>query len=346
MIRALVAEDSPTARRLLVSLLESDGDVSVVGEAATGLEAVALAARLRPEVITMDLHMPELDGIEATRQIMVQAPAPIVIVSSSLADEEIAVSMRALEAGALSAIDKPVGPGTPGFEELRARFLETVKAMAAVKVVRRWSPGQLRPPARLLAPVVHGIEVVGIAASTGGPGALHRLLASIPRPFPAPILVVQHMATGFMHGLAAWLRSVTAHEVVLARSGERLLPGVVYVGPDGHHLTLADRDVVSLSSAPPIDGFRPSATPLFESIGRLYGRTAVGIILTGMGEDGVQGLRTLYSAGGRVIAQDEDSSVVFGMPAAAIRQKIASEILPLDEIGPRLAVLARGGGGR
>ena len=340
MTRVLVADDSPTARALLAAILGGDPAVEVVGQATNGLEAVELTQRLRPQVVTMDVRMPGLDGFAATKEIMVTAPTPIVIVTATTDCQGVEVALHALRAGAVAALCKPPGPGTPGFEEASRQFVQTVKSMAQVKVVRHWraaGPGPVptRPPAG-------GGDrepVVAIAASTGGPAALQHLLSDLPGDFPAPVLLVQHITPGFTPGLAAWLNAGCDLRVKVAEPGERAAPRTVYLAPDDHHLGLSARRTILLSDGPRVGGFRPSGTFLFEAVARSAGSSAVAVVLTGMGEDGAAGLRAVRQAGGRVIAQDEQSSVVFGMPRAAIVAGLADHVLPLSQIAPRLVQL-------
>jgi two-component system, chemotaxis family, protein-glutamate methylesterase/glutaminase len=336
MISALIAEDSPTIAELLKHMLESDPGIRVVGTAADGEQAVAMTRELRPNVVVMDVHMPLVNGFEATQRIMTEMPTPIVIVSSTINVHETAVSMKALELGALALLEKPIGLTHPEFEDVCRRFVATVRALSAVKVVRRWtntSSGLRRPSSRPALPMA---EIVAVAASTGGPAALYRLLSSVPVDFDAPILVVQHMAPGFIDGFAEWLNSGTRLSVCVARHDQPLESGCVYIAPDDRQLGLVELSTIEVSAALPIDGFRPSGTHLFHSVALIYGRKALGIVLTGMGRDGVEGLRTLRASGGRVIAQDEATSIVFGMPGATVAAGLANEVLPLDAIGPRL----------
>jgi len=340
--RVLVAEDSATTRELLAEILRADPEVELVGEAKNGLEAIDLTKRLRPSVVTMDIRMPEMDGFEATRHIMIEAPTPIVIVSGIADLHEVETSMHALRLGALAVLPKPPGPESSAFEEQSQRLLQTVKAMAQVKVVRRlpervtgrYPPRAPRAEARVRP------RVVAVAASTGGPAALAQVLCALTPDFALPVLVVQHMARGFMEGFAAWLNTAAASlRVKIAQNGEPLRPRTVYVAPDDHHLGVHGESV-ALSNAPPIDGFRPSGTFLFESIAKTFGNAAVAVVLTGMGTDGIAGLRAVRSAGGRIIAQDEETSVVFGMPGAAVAAGLVDDTLPLAAIGPRLRELA------
>ncbi|HEV2733292.1 MAG TPA: chemotaxis-specific protein-glutamate methyltransferase CheB [Longimicrobiaceae bacterium] len=346
MIRVVVAEDSRAQRALLVAILESDPAIRVVGEAADGSEAVEMTLRLRPDLVTMDVHMPRVDGLEATREIMVRAPTPIVVVSSSVRPDDIALSLRATEAGALAAVAKPESPVSPRFEEDRAQLVAMVKAMADVKVVRRWSGRRQAdaPSAPTPAPRA-AVRLVAVAASTGGPVALQTVLGALPPNFPAPVLVVQHLSRGFVTVLARWLDSATGLRVKVAEAGERLLPGVVYLAPDDQHLGVTPDGAVELAATPPEEGFRPSASHLFRSASMAYGDSLLAVILTGMGSDGVGGLRQAHAAGALVLAQDEASSVIYGMPGEAARAGVVGGILPLHSIGPRLAQLVSPGTG-
>ncbi|GMV43805.1 MAG: hypothetical protein AMXMBFR64_55210 [Myxococcales bacterium] len=335
MTRVLIADDSPTCRSLLASILGASG-MTVVGEARDGEEAVSMTRGLRPEVVIMDVNMPMLDGFEATRRIMVETPTPIVVVSGCVDTRDVVVTMRALDAGALVAVPKPRGPGAPTFAEEARAFADTVRLMAQVKVVRRFA-ARHRPQVTPVPREDARPTVIAVGASTGGPGALKRLLSALPAALP-PILVVQHIAAGFVDGFAAWLQSAAGRPVEVARHGATLHRGTVYVAPDGAHLGVA-RGAVELSEAPPIGGFRPSATHLFQSVARASGSAVVAVVLTGMGHDGLDGLRAVREAGGRVFAQDAESCVVFGMPGAAVDAGLAEAVLPPEAIGRRIAQL-------
>jgi two-component system chemotaxis response regulator CheB len=346
MIRVLVAEDSMTARTLLVLILGSDPGIEVVGEARDGVEAVEMAQRLRPDVVTMDIHMPRMDGLEATTEIMITAPTPIVIVTAGAFRDEVEGSLDMLEHGALEVLRKPPGPDSPRFAAEARRLISTVKAMSQVKVVRRWreAPPRPKPPAHPAKPSQFGwpARVVAIAASTGGPPAIQRLLSGLPPEFSAPILIVQHITPGFAHGLAAWLDSICRLHVKVAEEGEVLARRTVYLAPDDRHLGVSARRRVMTSADEPVGGFRPSANFLFESVAQVFGGSALAVILTGMGVDGVRGLGAVRRRGGRVLAQDESTSVVFGMPGAAIEAGLADAVLPLDAIPARLSAMTRG----
>lgn len=353
MIRVVVAEDSPTARMLLEEILRSEPDLELAAVTTDGREAVEAVQRLQPDVVSMDIQMPRMDGFEATKRIMAENPTPIVVVSS-LDVKDVAVSLEALRAGALAVVAKPASPTSPRFAEDRQQLLTTIKAMAGVRLIRRPARGRraavapARPSMPRLAPrPLGGARTVGIAASTGGPAALQQLLGELPADFPAPILVVQHIAIGFAEGLAAWLDGSSRLTVKLAEDGEPPEPGSVYVAPDSRHLVLGSNPSrILLSASPPVDGLRPSANVLFESMARSSGRTGLGVILTGMGRDGVEGLAALRTAGGRIVAQDESSSEIFGMPAAAIEAGLPDAIVPLHEVAATLrqAVASSGSG--
>jgi two-component system chemotaxis response regulator CheB len=344
MIRVLVAEDSPTARALLVAMLESDPDIRVVGQAHTGSEAVEMAARLEPDLITMDVEMPEMDGLTATQRIMMRTPTPIIIISAQAKGRVAELGLDATRAGALLVLPKPSGPDAPDFAAQRSQLVAMAKAMAQVKVVRRWSPGLERQPRPMQtvarAPGTEPARLVAVGASTGGPAALHDILAALPASFAAPILVVQHIARGFVSALAHWLGTDSPLRVRVASDGEAARPGVVYLAPDDRHLGVradpAGSLHIALSRAEPLGGFRPSADWLFQSAAAAAGHGVLAVILTGMGDDGVEGLRAVRAAGGRVIAQDESTSVIYGMPREAVRAGVVHDVVALDDLPERM----------
>ena len=333
MIRVLIVDDSPTARQLIAGILSRDSEIDVVGHAVCGEDAVHMAAKLRPDVLTMDLHMPGMNGIEATKQIMIECPTPIVIVSASTAIHEVATAMQALRAGALTLLLKPPSPDGPEFDPAACELIETVKTMADVKVVRHLrSRATVRPTAMTKFETASKHQVIAIAASTGGPAAICELLSGLPKDFTVPIALVQHIASGFLDGFATWLNSSVPLSVGVARNNEIMKAGHVYVAPEDRHLGVVRGGQLVVRNTEPIGGFRPSASFLFDSVAKEFGGRTVGVILTGMGQDGVEGLRTLRGAGGHVVAQDEASSVVYGMPRAVVLEGLASAVLPLDKI--------------
>ena len=341
-IRVIVAEDSATTRMLLVELLRSALDFDVVGQAENGAEAIERAVQLAPDLIIMDVHMPIVNGLDATKEIMRQAPAPILMVSASASFSDVALGLSATQAGALMILEKPHNPADPHFADEAQQFLSMARAMAGVKVVRRWSAPRPSTPVTPATPssAKRSVKLVAIGTSTGGPAALHRIFIDLPREFPVPIVVVQHMAHGFIDGLGKWLSANVALRVTTATRGEQLEPGTVYLAPDNVHLGVSPDGRVALAETAPLSGFRPSADYLFDSCARAFGASLVAVILTGMGSDGAQGLATVKARYGRVIAQDERSSVVFGMNQQAIERGLADEVLPLDTIGRRLVELS------
>ncbi|CAN5757419.1 chemotaxis protein CheB [soil metagenome] len=346
MLRVLVAEDSATARLLLVSLLSSDPDITVVGQARNGEEAVALCASLRPDVVTMDIQMPVLDGIEATRQIVSQSATPVIMVSS-LDPADVSRSMTAFNAGALAVLAKPSGPGTPRFEKDCRELIATVKALSEAKPVA----GEPAPVADAAtaspsttperASHTHRVEVIGLVASTGGPIALRSFFQSLPAKCTVPILIVQHIAAGFASAFAEWLSSSSRRTVRVATDQERVVEGVVYVAPDDRHLTVAGGAIV-LSTAPAHDGVRPSGTVLLSSLAKEYGARAAGVLLTGNGTDGVTGRIELRDAGGAVYGQDQASCTTFEAPRAALEAGAITTTTALGDIPKRLANLVAG----
>lgn len=332
-LRAVVVDDSPTARALLTAILAADPAIRVVGEASNGLQALEVVKRTRPSVVVMDIEMPVMDGFEATKRIMVEEPTPIVIVSARYDSRQVEVALQAVKAGALTVIAKPSGPATPGFQAQSDRIVRLVKALAEVKVVRQH---RRRPSRRTIddhggelprrpRQHDHRVKVVGVAASTGGPAALYRFLEQLPRTLGIPVLVVQHIADGFVDGLARWLGGGTLLPVGVAKGGSPLRPGEVYLAPDGHHLEVGPNEI-RLSSAAHDGGFRPSANVLFASLAARYGPRAAAVVLTGMGTDGLRGAAQLRACGGLVLAQDADSSAVFGMPRAVAEAGLAHAV--------------------
>ena len=344
MIRVLVVDDSAVLRQSTRLILESDPDLSVIGEARDGVDAVSLVDRLKPDVITMDLHMPKMDGLQAIEQIMAKHPAPIIVVTSANLDQELGLGLRASKCGALSVLQRPARIAAPDYLAFTAKLIEQVKLMSTVKVVRRVRTSKPVPPdvaAKTPMPTRGSVkpEIVAIGSSTGGPAALHKIISAIPADFPVPIVIVQHISFGFVQGLAEWLDAASPLHVKVAQPGEKVRPGTAYVAPDGDHMGVDRSNRIALDPADPISGHRPSVTALFRSIARSYGASAIAAILTGMGADGAIGMKALHDAGAFTLAQDEASCVVFGMPKEAIALGAAQQIVALDQIAPTLVAL-------
>lgn len=340
MLRVLIADDSPTARQALSYIVQEAGDMQVVGEARDGRHALQLAAELRPDVVLMDITMPEMDGLEATGEIMHNTPMPIVIVSGSLEGRETEIAFQAIRAGALTVLPKPPGFGAPNFMTEAAKLQNTVRAMAGVSVIHHWKRRPTPKPAESPVRMSASPEIVAIVSSTGGPAALSEILGRLPGDFPLPVVVVQHIAADFLPSLVKWLDGIAPLAVTIAQPGVHPQPGHVYVAPGQAHLRI-DRSLrFSLDTETP-GRHIPSGDVLFESVAAAYGAKAVGVVLTGMGDDGARGLRVMYNAGAFTIAQDEDSSAVFGMPREAAAQGATCEVLPLNDIAAALVELTR-----
>jgi two-component system chemotaxis response regulator CheB len=341
MLRVLVVDDSPTVRNLVASVLERDPEVRVVGTAASGEEAVDKTLELGPDLVTMDMRMPGMGGVGAIRQIMRERPTPIVVLCSRAADGEHDVGFDGLKAGAVEVVEKPA-LGEVALDRFGRELVATIKLMAEVKVVRQLggSSGEfavVSPPAEVVERPRSAIDAVGICSSTGGPAALEYVLRRLPASFPAPIAVVQHITEGFLVGLVEWLDRASPFRVRIAREGETARPGHVYFAPESLHLAFGPDNALTFNDAPPVRSHKPSGEVLFESVAVHHGARGMGVMLTGMGEDGADGLALLARRGGVVLVQDEESSIVYGMPRAVVERGAASEVLALDEIAERMA---------
>jgi two-component system chemotaxis response regulator CheB len=344
-IRVLIVEDSATAQRLLEEIINGDSRLEVAGAAASGEKALSIIDSIRPDIVTMDIRLPGIDGIETTKRIMKRRPTPIVIVASVSSTEHARVSIEALKAGALSVVEKPRGLASGEFSDLAVRLCRQLILMSDVKLVRhRRSAAPVRALDARPQPTVEArgaIGAIGIVASTGGPNAFMEILRGLGPDFPAPILAVQHITPSFTEGFASWLNGGARIQVEIASNGGTPRPGRVYLAPGDAHLELVDGRL-RLSRAPAISSQRPSGDVLFGSLAAALGPACVAVLLTGMGEDGAQGMRAAYDAGAHTIAEDESTAVVYGMPAAAIALGAATETLPLPQIAPRLRQLAFG----
>jgi two-component system, chemotaxis family, protein-glutamate methylesterase/glutaminase len=350
-IKVLVADDSQVTRMLLVQLLGADPAILVIGAVDNGQAALDFLENRRemPDVVVMDIHMPRLDGFETTRRIMETRPVPIIICTATSDPRELAVTFRSMEAGAVACVEKPVALG-PDFENRRNHLVQTVRLMSEVKVVRRWN----RPRAsHSTATPVTGSEsprtmstavtLVGMGASTGGPPVLQTILSRLPRTFPTPLLIVQHIAHGFLPGMVDWLNQTTGLQVHIAAHGAQPLPGHVYVAPDDFHLGIGAHGDLVLGRQEPENGLRPAVSHLFRSLATICGAASVGVLLTGMGTDGAAELKRMKDCGAHTIAQDRESSIVHGMPGEAIELGAAVQILPADKIaGALIAHVTRG----
>jgi two-component system chemotaxis response regulator CheB len=354
-IRVLVVEDSLTVRRRLVEVLEADSAIEVVGEAEDGQRAIELCLALKPDAITLDMMLPVMSGLAATEYLMAYCPTPILVVSSSVNRGELFKTYEALAAGALEVMEKPRADEPEG--EWERRFLSMVKLVARIKVVthlrgRRsgrageapFAPGgtQARAVGQFdldsLMERRTGCRLIALGTSTGGPSAITEVLRALPANFRIPILLVIHISEPFGSTFADWLDGQTEHRVHLANDGEDVPKDGVVMAPPNRHLIVRDRKLF-LGHGPERHSCRPSVDVLFESVAREYGATGAAVILTGMGQDGARGLLAVREAGGLTIAQDEATSIVYGMPREAAQLGAAQVVLPLAEIGPTLTRL-------
>jgi two-component system chemotaxis response regulator CheB len=341
-IRVLIVEDTRVVAEYLTHVLQSDPSIDVVGVANDGEAAITAAQRLNPDVITMDINMPRMDGYEATRRIMEERPIPIVVVCGGLSADEAAINAKALAAGALAVVASPSGMGAIDHTASTRYLINTVKLMSEVKVVRRWPRHAASSAAAASADMVRAgaIQAVAIGASTGGPAALQTILAGLPKDFPYPVLIVQHMTPGFVHGFVDWLSNATGFRVRVATDGEALLPGQAYVAPDDFHMGVRQGNRIQLMPSVKDHSMCPSVSHLFGSVEKLYGPNVIGILLTGMGRDGVDELKRLKNIGAITVAQDAESSVVHGMPGEAIQIGAAQHVLSPQAIACTLTTMA------
>lgn len=342
-IRVLVVDDSAFMRKALAALLERAPDITVVGTARDGREALELVERLDPDVLTMDVEMPRLNGLEALRTLMRTAPRPVIMVSS-LTQEGAATTVEALAAGAVDFLPKEHARVSLGLLQQGDELHQKVRAAAASRpaLLRRLHRRPTGPrPAAPMGPASAPPELVVVGVSTGGPFALQEVLPALPADFPAPIAIVQHMPPHFTRSLAERLDALCALEVREAEPGMRLAPGRVVLARGGLHLTLRRNPLdggllAALAEEPAELLHRPSVDVLFRSAAEVVGAPTLAVVMTGMGRDGLEGARALRAAGARVLAQDEASSVVYGMPRAVVEAGLAEAALPLDAIAPAL----------
>ncbi|MEZ5291504.1 MAG: chemotaxis response regulator protein-glutamate methylesterase [Vicinamibacterales bacterium] len=361
-IRVLIVDDAVVIRRLVGDVLAADPEIEVVGTAANGRIALQKIPQCNPDVVTMDVEMPDMNGIETVRELRKTWPKLPVIMFSTLTERGGVATLDALAAGASDYATKPanVGSVTAGLETVRTDLIPKIKALAGRPVGLPAPATAARPvapvrpaippaaPAAAPAPAPGHIEVVAIGVSTGGPNALAELLPALPKTLPVPIVITQHMPPMFTRLLADRLNAQSAIEVVEGQAAMRLNPGTAYIAPGDYHMVLdrvATGTVVSLNQAPPENSCRPAVDVMFRSVVDVYHGAVLGVILTGMGQDGLRGCELVRDAGGQVLAQDEDSSVVWGMPGFVARAGLADRVLPLNmiagEIVRRVAATSR-----
>lgn len=328
-IRVLIVDDSALMRNALKDILEQDRDIEVIGMARDGKEGVEKAMALKPDVITMDLRMPVMSGFDAIQNIMIEIPIPIIVVTSM----DVNIVVKALSIGAMDFVAV-----TGDIDTISADLISKVRIASRVKALKRFS---LKPnidkPARV-ASCLRPCKLIAIGVSTGGPQSLHDIFPKLPKDFRAGIIVVQHMSKGFIEGLAEWLNTTSALHVSVAKAGDTVCEGTILLAPDSYHTTVDENGVVRLRENTDKAVIHvPSIDVMMRSVAESFGQDAIGVIMTGMGHDGVDGIKTIKKFGGKTIAQDEHSSVVFGMNAAAIDSKAVDEVLALERIAERLS---------
>lgn len=364
-IKVLLVEDSPIARTILKRLIESDPQLQVVGVATTGLEGLAMVPTLQPDVICTDLHMPRMGGLEFIKAVMAEFPRPILVISASVQDEDTKNAFELLDAGAIDLFPKPRTGLQGDYDKIKAALISKIRVLSGVKVftqsrktthnpvksattappsnaaalIGRTASGTLGDTADNRFVVRRSIQAIAIGASTGGPQALTTVLSEFPKNWHTPIFCVQHISKGFLGGLLRWLEGHCNLPIRLAQTGELPEKGVIYFPPEDQHLTINGRGQFFNSNEPPIAGHRPAVDMTFRSMAAYYGNKGAGVLLTGMGRDGADGLLAMHQAGAYTIAQDEASSTVFGMPKEAIALGAAQKILGIDQIAPHLLAI-------
>ena len=351
-IRLLICDDSKLIVAVLTSIFEKTTDICVVGSASNGQEAIDMAEKLKPDIITMDIAMPKLNGYEATKHIMANQPTPIIIISSLMRDNELNTTFEALNAGALAVFEKPSNILSKGFEVKERHLINKVRALSGVKVIRRrTSIGEKKSfqndsiSTTTIKPntLISKVKVVALGVSTGGPEAIKQILSELPANFPVPIVIVLHITKGFIQGLLTWLQKTSKLTLKLAEDNMPLMAGNVYFAPDDYHLTIkkGTRPIAILDEGPLIHHCKPSVTSLFDSLSTSYGTSTVAGILTGMGQDGSTGLLKLKDAGAYTFGQSESSCVIYGMPMRAMKLGAVKKEIDLSAIAEFLTILTK-----
>ncbi|HLO24876.1 MAG TPA: chemotaxis-specific protein-glutamate methyltransferase CheB [Geobacteraceae bacterium] len=327
MIKVLLADDSGVVRAVLRDIFHATSDITVIGEAGNGKEAISLTEQLKPDLIVMDIMMPVMDGLTAIEEIMARFPTPILVLSATMDEREVNHAFTAIKKGALDVMEKPLFSGLNFGSSFEALIIEKARLLSRIKVIRRWPTKAAKVELKTVSPK-GGREILAIGASTGGPKAVMSIMKGLPTDFRASVFIVQHIASGFARGFAQWLDRDSGIKVRLATDGQIYGKGEAFVAPNDCHMVL-EHGRIKLIKAEPVNCCRPSIDVLFNSLAEEEGARVVGVLLTGMGRDGAQGLRHIKDKGGFTMVQDEKSCTVFGMPKAAIALNAVDEILPL-----------------
>ena len=339
-IKVLIVEDTITGQKLLKGLLTEDSRFEIVGIANNGKQAVEFVALYHPDVVSMDIFMPVMDGLEATRLIMQQTPVPIVIVSSFFNPSEMNLSFSILKAGALTILQKPFGPRHPKFLQSARHYQNVLIMMSGVKVKtqqvvlpKKSALSSKNTANNTLKNIIPGrFKIIAIGASSGGPSGIQTILSGLPSNIQIPLVIVQHIDANFVEGFCDWLKLTSNLPIIIAQDGMIMKPGHVYLPPPDSHLGFAKEGIISISKSPPERGIRPAVSFLFRNVAAIYGKNAVCVLLSGMGADGANEMKMLFDMGAYTIAQDEKSSLVHGMPGQAINLGGACKILSPEAI--------------
>jgi len=349
MIKVLIVDDSRVVREVLKDVFDGS-EIEVVGEAANGKEAIDRARALKPDLITMDVMMPVMDGLTAVEQIMAYNPTPVLVLASSINRKDVNIAFEAIKLGALDVMEKPDNLSHDGFQELRDTLIQKIRLLSNIRVIRHIRGRrknrriEMQKMPRKPTPM-RGIELLAVGASTGGPKAVIDILKRLPADFPVGALLVQHIGANFTQGFVEWLDRECALKVKMAQEDEELQPGTVYVGPGEVHLEV-EGNKLKLTDGPMVNNCRPSVDVLFSSVARSYGERALAVLLTGMGRDGADGMAEVKKHHGTTIVQNEESSVIFGMPKAAIESGVADKVVSLKNIPEEIVKLVGGDDGK
>jgi two-component system, chemotaxis family, protein-glutamate methylesterase/glutaminase len=343
-VKVFLVEDSAIALAILQRLLASSPEIEVVGTARNGIEALENIPKANPDVICTDLLMGKMGGLELTQQLMARYPRPILVVSQAVQQTDTDTIFRLLEAGAVDVFPKPKTGLQEDYEQSKQALILKIRVLAGVKVFKKTlrqtvpSASSTGAPAQRPSPEPSGAQykILAIGGSTGGPQAFHKILSKLPAHFPLPIVCIQHISEGFLSGLVSWLDADCLLKVKIAAEGEKPLLGYVYYAPERQHLSVNHQGCFTYSAAPPVSSHRPSVSVTFQALAEVYGAETIGVLLTGMGRDGADGMKAIAQTGGLTIAQDEDSSVIFGMPHEAIQLGAVQHVLDIYDIAPFL----------
>ncbi|NMM63673.1 chemotaxis-specific protein-glutamate methyltransferase CheB [Clostridium sp. P21] len=334
MIKVLVVDDSLIVQQMIVDILNSDKGIKVIGVANSGESAIKFMHKNKPDIVTMDIIMPGMGGFEAIKMIMETNPVPIIVISGLSDNGNMNKTFEAMEAGAVSVIEKPLKIESNDFEKISENIIKTVKLMSEIKVVKRKANYNKMKPnvSSKFKNSFTNIKLVVIGVSTGGPPVLQTIFSKLPENIKVPILVVQHIVPGFINGLIDWLSKFTRYPIHIAKQEEKVLPGHIYFAPDGFHMEIKPNNKIFLSNEEKENGLKPSVSHLFRSSADYYGKEVMGILLTGMGKDGAKELKLLKDKGALTVVQDKESSVVYGMPGEAVKLGAETYILSPEKI--------------